>query len=74
MPKKPTYSSTYRSTSKSTPASTVSRNTAIPRTIPTKREVTHDQIAKRAFEIFASGKGGSQTENWLRAERELRGQ
>jgi hypothetical protein len=72
MPKKPTYSSTYRSTSKSTPASTVSRNTAIPRT--TKREVTHEQISKRAFEIFASGKGGSQVENWLRAERELRGQ
>ncbi len=72
MPKKPTYSSTYRSTTKSTPATTVSRNTAIPRT--TKREVTYEQIAKRAFEIFASGKGGSQVENWLRAERELRGQ
>jgi Protein of unknown function (DUF2934) len=72
MPKKPTYSSTYRSTTKSTPATTVSRNTAIPRT--TKREVTYDMIAKRAFEIFASGKGGSQVDNWLRAERELRGQ
>jgi hypothetical protein len=36
--------------------------------------VTHEQISKRAFEIFASGKGGSQVENWLRAERELRGQ
>ena len=74
MPKKPTYSSTYRSTTKSTPASTVSRNTAIPRTSTAKREVTHEMIAKRAFEIFASGKGGNQVDNWLRAERELRGQ
>ena len=39
-----------------------------------KREVTRDQIAKRAFEIYASGKGGSQVDNWLRAERELKGQ
>ena len=31
------------------------------------------EIAKRAYEIWQSGKGGSQTENWLRAERELRG-
>jgi hypothetical protein len=29
-------------------------------------------IAKRAFEIYVSGKGGSQTDNWFRAERELR--
>lgn len=38
-----------------------------------KRQVTSDQIAKRAFEIWQSGKGGSEMENWLRAERELRG-
>lgn len=74
MPKKPTYSSTYRNTSKSTPASTVSRNTAIPRPGASKREVTREMIAKRAFEIYASGKGDSETDNWLRAERELRGQ
>jgi hypothetical protein len=29
-------------------------------------------IAKRAYEIWQSGKGGSEVENWLRAERELR--
>ena len=56
------------------------RNTAIPKTQPqrqsspqTKRQVSQEQIAKRAYEIWISGKGGSETENWLRAERELRG-
>jgi hypothetical protein len=37
-----------------------------------RREVTHDQIARRAFEISQSGTGGSPEENWFRAERELR--
>ena len=33
--------------------------------------VTSEMIAKRAFEIWAGGSGGSETENWARAEREL---
>jgi hypothetical protein len=56
--------------------STPVRNTAIPKsggTQPLKNEITRDQIAKRAYEIHLSGKGGSETDNWLRAERELRG-
>jgi hypothetical protein len=40
--------------------------------VPAKREVTQADIAKRAYEIWASGQGGSEMENWLRAERELR--
>src|SRR4051812_15449940 len=32
---------------------------------------THDDIAIRAFEIFKSGAGGSQDDQWFRAEREL---
>jgi hypothetical protein len=56
------------------PASTVSRGTPVPRPSPVKREVTHEMIAKRAFEIHLSGKGGSSVENWLRAERELKAQ
>ena len=36
------------------------------------RKPSHQEIAKRAYEIFKSGKGGSEIENWLRAERELR--
>jgi len=37
------------------------------------RPVSHELIARRAYEIWASGQGGSDTENWIRAERELRG-
>jgi hypothetical protein len=48
------------------------RNTPLPKSQPAKRVITPDMIAKRAYEIFASGKGGSQDENWHRAERELR--
>ena len=33
---------------------------------------TQQEIAKRAYEIYKSGKGGSEQENWFRAERELR--
>jgi len=53
------------------------RNTAIPRLTPAKKPatplaITQDQIAKRAYEIYASGSGGSDSDNWFRAERELR--
>src|SRR6267142_2177799 len=33
--------------------------------------VTHDDIAIRAFDLFQSGVGGSQDDQWFRAEREL---
>jgi hypothetical protein len=36
-------------------------------------EITHDMIARRAYEIYISGTGGSEFENWCRAERELHG-
>ena len=36
------------------------------------RRPTQQEIAKRAYEIYKSGKGGSDLENWYRAERELR--
>ena len=36
------------------------------------RRPSQQEIAKRAYEIYKSGKGGSELENWLRAERELR--
>jgi hypothetical protein len=38
----------------------------------TARQITHDQIARRAYEIFRSGTGGTPEDNWFRAERELR--
>jgi hypothetical protein len=56
------------------------RNTAIPKTstppppsISQKKQITHEMIAKRAYEIYLSGRGGTADENWARAERELRG-
>jgi Protein of unknown function (DUF2934) len=51
---------------------TVSRNSPLPKAGSAKREISHEMIAKRAYEIYVSGKGGSQDENWARAERELR--
>jgi hypothetical protein len=66
-------------------ASTPVRNTPIPKVAakaavaaapvvaPAKKVVTHDMIAFRAYEISRSGTGGSEFDNWIRAERELRG-
>jgi hypothetical protein len=57
---------------------TAVRNTAIPKTnlvvtpVASKRTITHELIAERAYYISISGNGGSQDENWIRAERELR--
>ena len=58
---------------------TETRNSPVPRpsspapsSKPGARQISHEQIAKRAYEIWRSGKGGSETDNWLRAERELR--
>jgi hypothetical protein len=34
---------------------------------------THDEIARRAHEIAHGADAGSDDENWLRAEQELRG-
>jgi hypothetical protein len=60
----------------STPASTSTavRNTSIPKAQPqaSSRAVTHDMIAKRAYEISQSPQRGSDFDNWVRAERELR--
>lgn len=60
-------------------SSTPVRNTPIPRPQTTgntsgfqSKQPSREQIAKRAYEIWKSGKGGSQDENWYRAERELR--
>ncbi|HEX4055915.1 MAG TPA: DUF2934 domain-containing protein [Tepidisphaeraceae bacterium] len=69
-PSNPSHSKS--STSRPAPATTVARNSPIPRPSSTKREVSHEMIAKRAYEIYVSGRGGSQADNWLRAERELK--
>ena len=41
--------------------------------LPAKKSPSHDLIARRAYEIWSSGQGGSEFDNWVRAERELRG-
>ena len=71
---------TNKSTNGKKPAATRStpvRNTVIPKKAPaarpTRKEVSFDMIAERAYLISISGNGGSQDENWYRAERELRG-
>ena len=70
---KPSPSKSFKPStpSKAIPPTTVSRNTPVPRP-SIKREPSHELIAKRAYEIHISGKGGSQTDNWYRAERELK--
>ena len=75
--KNPRIGNEIREDAQPTRTSTPVRNTAIPRN-PTpqgggRREINHEQIAKRAYEISISGSGGSELENWLRAERELKG-
>lgn len=58
-------------------ATTTVRNTSIPpktpAPAPAKKAVTYEAIAVRTFEIWASGKGGSEHQNWLQAETELKG-
>lgn len=63
-----------------TPAPRASSTTATAFATPTSRptprvgqqQVTHEQIARRAYEISKSGTGGTPEDNWFRAERELR--
>jgi hypothetical protein len=75
MAKKAFGSSTTRAT---TPVrSTKVRKSPVPRharKTPISKprlSITHEMIAQRAYLISISGTGGSQDENWLRAEREL---
>ncbi len=85
MPKKPEPAKKVVSKAIAKPiekaVSTPVRNTPIPKVAAAvsspapaaKKQVTREQIAVRAYEIFASGTGGSESDNWFRAERELRG-
>lgn len=80
MAKKPTPAPISRGPAKApvrpaAPVASAVRNSAVPRPqAPAKKEITYEMIAKRAYEIHLSGKGGSQDDNWFRAERELSGQ
>ena len=75
MPKKATPA---RKTASSPVAKTTPvRNTSIPKATvaPASKKapaITRELIAQRAYFISISSNSGSQEENWLRAERELR--
>jgi len=67
---------TPKAVAKSAPAPTTTavRNSAVPPKAAAKKLApTYDQIALSAYLIWKSGRGGSQEDNWFRAERELRG-
>ena len=89
MAKKATQSTGSTSKTKKTTTTKV-RNSPIPKapaaparpgvsasptaTVGAPRRITHDEIARKAYEIWKSGRGGTAFENWIRAERELRTQ
>jgi hypothetical protein len=54
-------------------AATPVRNSAVPPKAAAPKVITQEMISKRAYEIWQSGTGGSEHDNWVRAERELRG-
>jgi hypothetical protein len=58
-------------------SSTPVRQTPIPKAVKSANgggiaAPTSDQIAKRAYELYASGAPGSEADHWFQAERELR--
>ena len=71
MAKKPISKPISKPVSKA-PVSSPVRNSAVPKAQAVSARPTREQIAMRAYEIYASGKGGSEMDNWHRAERELR--
>ena len=64
--------STTATTSRYTESETETAPRSSSRSAVAPRQVTHEQIARRAYEIFKSGTGGTPEDNWFRAERELR--
>ncbi len=79
-PVTPAKKSVSKTASKSAAASrsTPVRNTPIPKAVAKSAgkkmaPITSELISERAYFISISGNGGSDDENWLRAERELRG-
>lgn len=74
--KKSAAKSSKKPAAKKAVATTSVRHTAVPPVEAASpapmRMVTSDMIATRAYEIWSSGQGGSEMDNWLRAESELR--
>ncbi len=75
MAAKKVASSKTKKTEPVTRTETTVRNTALPKVSKKTAapvELTFGSVAKRAFEIHAGGTGGSELDNWYRAERELK--
>jgi hypothetical protein len=77
MAKKPiTKPAIKAAPAKNVVTSTAVRNSPIPKAAPltpARKEVTYEMISQRAYLIHLSGNGGGEVDNWLRAERELKG-
>ncbi len=66
-----TRSASVSPVAKTPPVSTPVRNSAIPKAGPVAKKpavITHEAILRRAYEIFLSGTGGNETDNWLLAD------
>ena len=64
---------TRATTPSAPPVSSPVRNSPVPKAQGAPKAITHEMIAKRAYEISQSPQCGSEYDNWVRAERELRG-
>jgi hypothetical protein len=66
---------TGRKTTKSTKTSAPMVKTSKASSASTKAAPTHDEIAKRSYELYLArgGEAGHVVEDWLRAETELKG-
>lgn len=53
-------------------AAPAAASAAVPAIKPAPARPSHEAIARRAREIWLSGTGGSDLQNWLQAEKELR--
>lgn len=76
MARKSNLTRTNKLTNGTVASSTPVRNTAIPKPQASpapKKIITHEMIAKRAYEISQSPQAGSDFDNWIRAEKELMG-
>ncbi len=65
---------THSKTSHNTPTQQMPETTARNAAAPNRTQPTHEQIARRAYELFlARGAGhGRHQEDWAQAERELK--
>ena len=76
---KPAAAAPVAKTPKAVPTPDVGAATPVRKTVTPRKSapttsvaLTHDLIAERAYHIAMSGNGGTESENWYRAERELK--